>query len=681
MKTLIATGALALWSLAGIAYASSIAGNCNPVAVKTCGLPFPSDLFMDSATHHLAFDDAVIDTTIDGPVRQQQPMLGQMDPAFTPAKIFNGSTGFSAVGPVLFELPAAAASALPQDGGELVKVFDIDSGQRVGIFTRFSRPARQPQDPARASHVIEIWPRSRLEFGHRYVAVLTTGLRMKTTGSTADFARSHGMDIALGLQDASSAAEIALFNAYQESLDVLQTNAITPQQILSATFFTVRQEQEVTAPLLKMADEIATRDLHITGLKPGKPLGSPLYGLATLYGRIDLVNFRDATGGVNAPYEPIAFAAQENVEVLITAPKVDPASDIPVALWGHGVGNRKEVTTLGFVRNDALGIATVAIDHPNHGSRINNRDRRQRDYTQAGANPKDVMIMLGAQIQAAIDQVAVMAAVRNSIGAAFDEARPTLPALAHGDGSRIAYHARSYGSMIGVSAVAASHDVLGAHYLSGCGSLVNIMSSSLFWPSSSQSFPRVASGAEVTFQMAMMQHYLDIADGLNFAHYYRHPPAGREPKKVAMQYALNDGSTLNEICEAQAIVMELPLLRNVLKPVPLLPHGSDGIDGFEDGYGIYQLPYIIPNVDARLQKAAQFDARMAQLAQSQGQQPPPPFAPVLKSLLFNDYNGFKTHWNVVTPDSTKKSIDWNCEVMSIAPELCERARQAPLAEQ
>jgi len=681
MKALFMSSALALLSLTTIAEAKNIAGNCNPVAVKTCGLPFPSDLFMDVETQRLEFDDALIDTTIDGPIRQQQPMLGQMDSAFTPAKIFNGATGFSAAGPILFELAAATATVLPQDGGEFVKLFDLDSGQAVEIVPRISKAAKYPQDPARASNVIEIWPRSRFEFGHRYVAVLTSGLRKKTASGTADFTRSSGMDIALGLRPAVAAGEIALFEAYEESLAVLQNNAIAPQQILSATFFTVRQEQEVTAPLLKMADIIATRDLRISALHAGLPLGSPLYGLATLYGRIDLVNFRGADGGVHAPYEPIAFPAQENVEVLITVPKVDPASDIPVALWGHGVGNRKEVTTLGFVRNDALGIATVATDHPNHGSRIDNRDRLQRDYTRVGATPKDVMIMLGAQIQASIDQIAVMAAVRNSIGSAFDEARATLPALGHGDGSRIAYHARSYGSMIGVSAVAASHDVLGAHYLSGCGGLTNIMSSSLFWPSSSQSFPRVASGAEVTFQLAMMQHYLDIADGLNFAHYYRNPPAGREPKKVAMQYALNDGSTLNEICEAQAIVMALPLLRDVLKPVPKLPHGEEGIDGFEDGYGIYQLPYIIPNVDQRLQKAALFDQRMTALAQSQGSAPPAPFAPVLKSLLFNDYNGFRTHWNVVTRESTDRSIEWNCDVLRIPQQLCDRARQAPLAEQ
>jgi len=681
MKALLMSGALALLWLTTSAEAKTIAGNCNPVAVKTCGLPFPSDLFMDAETQRLKFDDSLIDTTIDGPIRQQQPMLAQMDPAFTPAKIFNGASGFSAAGPILFELPAASATVLPQDGGEFVKLFDLDSGQAINIVTRFSKAAKHPLDPTHASDVIEIWPRSRFEFGHRYVAVLSSALRKKATSGAENFTRSRGMDIALGLQPAVEAGDIALFEVYKESLGVLQNNAIAPQTILSATFFTVKQEQEVTAPLLKIADTIAERDLHISALRAGTPLGSSLYGLATLYGRIDLVNFRGSDGGVHAPYEPIAFPAQENVEVLVTVPKVDPASDIPVALWGHGVGNRKEVTTLGFVRNDALGIATVAIDHPNHGSRINNLDPLQRNYLDLGT-PKQIMKMLGAQVQASIDQIAVMAAVRNSIGAAFDEARATLPMLGHGDGSRIAYHARSYGSMIGVSAVAASHDVAGAHYLSGCGGLINITSSSLFWSSSKKAFPRVASGAEVTFQLAMMQHYLDIADGLNFAHYYRDPPAGREPKKVAMQYALGDGSTLNEICEAQAIVMQLPLLRDVLKPVSLLPHGEEGIDGFEDGYGIYQLPYIIPNASEQLQRAAQFDQQLAQSAQSQGK-PPPTFSLVatLMPLLYNDYNGFRTHWNVVTRDSTDKSIDWNCEVLRIPQELCERARQAPLAEQ
>jgi len=681
MKALFISGAIALLSLAAATEAKTIAGNCNPVAIKTCGLPFPSDLFMDAATQRLKFDDTLIDNTIDGPIRQQQPMLAQMDPAFTPAKIFDGASGFSAAGPILFELTAAAATVLPKDGGEFVKLFDLDSGQATDIVARFSKAAKHPQDPARASDVIEIWPRSRFEFGHRYVAVLTSALRMKTASGGADFTRSNGMDIALGLRPASTQNEIALVDAYREAVAVLQNNAITPQQILSATFFTVRQEQEVTAPLLKMADIIAERDLRITALQAGKPLDTSPYALATLYGRIDLVNFRGADGGVHAPYEPIAFPAQENVEILATVPKVDPASDIPIALWGHGVGNRKEVTTLGFVRNDALGIATVAIDHPNHGSRINNLDPLQRDYLNLGT-PKQIMKQLGAQVQASIDQIAVMAAVRNSIGTAFDEARSTVPALAHGDGSRIAYHARSYGSMIGVSAVAASHDVIGAHYLSGCGGLTNITASSLFWSSSKNNFPHAASGAEVTFQLAMMQQYLDIADGINFAHYYRNPPAGREPKKVAMQYALGDGSTLNEVCEAQAIVMQLPLLRQVLKPVPLLPHGEEGIDGFEDGYGIYQLPYIIPNAEQQLQRAAQFDQQLAQSAQNQGK-PPPTFSLVatLMPLLYNDYNGFRTHWNVVTRDSTDKSIDWNCEVLRIPQELCERARLAPLAKQ
>jgi hypothetical protein len=64
---------------------------------------------------------------------------------------------------------------------------------------------------------------------------------MKTATGTAEFTRSAGMDIALGLRHAIAAGEIALFDAYKESLTALQNNAVTPQQILSATFFTVRQ--------------------------------------------------------------------------------------------------------------------------------------------------------------------------------------------------------------------------------------------------------------------------------------------------------------------------------------------------------------------------------------------------------------------------------------------------------
>jgi hypothetical protein len=662
----------ALCASATVTNAQTIAGNCNPVAIKTCGLPFPSDLFMDQQTQRLQFDDAIIDREITGPIRQTNTLLSQMDPSFSPAKIYNGSTGFSAAGPVLFELPGAPFNKIPKDGGNIAQLFDLDTGERVDMVAELSMAARLPADPAKSSTVVSMWPRSRLEFGHRYVAVLTTALKAKSGTASAEYSRSAGMAVALGLTPPQNDADSALADAYSESVDILQLNGVDAEQVLSATFFTVRTEQEVTGPLLHMADYIQAQPLKISALKPGKPLGTTQYGLGTLYGRVDLVNFRDANGGVNAPYDPVPSTTQNNVQVLMTIPRVDAGTVMPVALWAHGVGNQKEVTRTGFDRNDSGGIISVAIDHPNHGSRYNNKIPLQQAFTKL-SGPKFITASLGVYIQASLDQVALMTAIKNNMNEALDEARPLLPGLERADTDRLVYHSLSFGSMVGVAAVAVADDIRGAFFLSGCGNLMHIFSTSLFWDTNKNSFPRDASGAEVMFQVAMMQHYIDIADGINFAQYYRNPPPGRNEKKVVMQYAIDDGNVLNEISEAQAILMDLPLMSHVYRATPWLRYGTTGgIDGYEEGYGIYQLPYLIPDAEAKLAEATTVEQQVAALMQQLGQPMNFSIVDLVYDILYNSYLRFKVHLTTGIPESMRKNRAWNCEILESSPELCVR---------
>jgi hypothetical protein len=659
-----------------IAHAEAVASNCNPVAIKTCGLPFPSDLFMDQKTQRLHFDDAIIDREITGPIRQSNTVLSQMDPSFSPAQIFNGSTGFSAAGPVLFELPVAPATKLPKDGGDFAQVYDLDTGARVDMIAELSMAASKPLDPAKASSVISMWPRSRFEFGHRYVAVLTTALKATSGTASADYVRSAGMSVALGLTAPQTNADTKLVNAYSDPLDVLQLNGIDAEQVLSATFFTVRTEQEVTGPMLHMTDYIQKQPLKISAMKPGKSLGTTPYALGTLYGRVDLVNFRDANGGVNAPYEPVPSATQNNVEVLMTIPRVDPGTVMPVALWAHGVGNQKEVTKTGFDRNDSAGIVSIAIDHPNHGARIRSSNPLLRSFTSL-SGPKMVTAVLGVYIQASLDQVSLMTAVKNNMNAALDDARPLLPGLERVDTDRLVFHSLSFGSMIGVAAVATANDVRGAFFLSGCGGLMHIYSTSLFWSGNKESFPKDASGAEVMFQIAMMQHYVDIADGLNFAQYYRDPPQGRSAKKVVMQYAIDDGNVINDISEAQAIVMDLPLMQTVHRATPWLRYGtSGGIDGYEDGYGIYQIPYLIADAEERLAKVKIAQDQLEALAEKSGKPLNFSLYDLVYSVIYNDIYRFRVHLNTGIRESMLKNRAWNCDILQLSPELCVRGIDA-----
>jgi len=656
-------------------FAATLAGSCNPVAVTTCALPFPSDLFMDQETHQLSFDDAIIDRNTSGPIRTSKTLLSQMDPSFSPSTIFNGSTGYSAAGPVLFELPAEPASTLAKDGGDMVVVYDLDSGKKIDMVTNMSMAAHSPRDKKKASNVIELWPRSRFEFGHRYVAALTMQLKAKSGSTSVNYVRSPGMDVALGIVDAQTDAEKKLFAAYAPALDVLSIAGIEPEQIFAATFFTVRTEAEVTGPLFKMAQYITAQPLKFSGLAPGEPLDTGEYALGTLYGRVDLVNFRDSSGAVLPPYEPIASSTQDNVEVLFTIPRVDAGMSTPIASWAHGVGNEKENTKTGFQRNDAAGIVSVAIDHPNHGSRIVNSISKKnlKDFASLTANPKQMMAALGVYVQASLDQVALMTAVRNNVNDAFDTVRPQMPDLAPIDINRKVYHSLSFGSMVGVAATAVSNDYLGAFFLSGCGGLMHILSSSLFWDvTNKNAFPKDATGAEVMFQVAMMQQYVDIADGLNFAQYYRNPPPGYTQKRVVMQYAIDDGNVINEISEAQAIVMDLPLLKNVYRATPWLRAGSEGIDDYEDGYGIYQLPYIVPDAEEVLANAASTQQELEALAAQNGKTLSFSLVDFLSTLIYSDYNRFLVHLTTAIPESTLKNRAWNCQILSMPENLCTR---------
>jgi hypothetical protein len=125
-----------------------------------------------------------------------------------------------------------------------------------------------------------------------------------------------------------------------------------------------------------------------------------------------------------------------------------------------------------------------------------------------------------------------------------------------------------------------------------------------------------------SFPPTISVNIVDIAcHGLNFAQYYRNPPPGRSPKQVVMQYAIDDGNVLNEISEAQAIVMDLPLLKKVYRATPWLRYGkSGGIDGFEQGYGIYQLPYLVTDAEQKLAQAEIAQQKLVELYKQSGKE-------------------------------------------------------------
>lgn len=702
-------------SFTGILLASSLAwaagispaSTCNPLAVETCGLPFPSDVFRNT-TGRYNFADSIIDRRTSGVVRTLLPARTQFPASFQPARIFNDSTGFSALGPILFELNDWPLTDIPSDGEGYMHVYNLRTGERVPMVVSLSEAAQPQRDFRESRPVIIGWPRSRLEFGEKYIAVLyKAGLNSGYYSSTGVelFTPSEGVQKAL-----SGNAGWMLNYVYGTPLNALDRIGVDRSDVLSFTWFTVRKESEVVDPMVKMIGAALAYPNYIRNLKVTSPLGDPDDGLVTLKGDISLVNFRSPDGGVYPPYDYIPDPSRRVTDFVLTLPKWDRSEPIPISVWGHGLGNFKELTRSGYIMGDRLGMATIAIDHPNHGTRVTNFDSLKEPHISlAVTSPLTIMHLLGMFVQATVDHNVVISSAKYSLPDILahweNSDYPNVPAL---DGSRVMFDGMSLGAMLGVAIGATAPELDGTYLVNGAGGMMQIFSESTFWDDfTSNVIPQNMSGAELTFVLAMMQHYVDIADGHNFAHWYRNPPAGRSPRPVGMHYSLGDGSMTNESTRAFAEIADLPLLKEVIEPEANLRFGAEGRDDFENGYGLVQSGFGLAVADETLNALKEFDigntlgldnvSVLGGLLGIDGNLPEGlPFRDYLTNLVGeNDatsidkivdavYKGeaddFLTHFNRGSVAAVQRSIAWRCEVLVLSADRCTHAMQMAVSD-
>lgn len=690
--------AMMLW-LPGLVSAAgiSVASTCNPVAQKACALPFPSDLFRN-LTGTYNYSDNILDRDIGGVTRQYLTIKSQYPESFRPSRIINNSDGFSALGPVLFELPAFPAHDIPADGDGHLLVIDMETDARIPMVVSLSRAAQPKRDFREARPVIIGWPRSRFEFGHQYMAVLLKQPFDQGIGNTTTFVPSIGMQRVL-----EGRAGLIVNNAYSNALQVLDRNGIVRNDVLALTWFTVRSEEAVTTPLRTMVQKALERGSIMTGLRKVDTLGDAEWEAATLKGDLSLVNFRSADGGVYPPYDRIIDNQRERVEFVLTLPKWNDPAPVPVSIWGHGLGNFKELTRSGYRMGDRLGMATLAIDHPNHGSRVIEAGLKELPIAAAVQSPLTIMQLLGMFVQGTVDQAVVAKHARDALPQAVANLSSSIlaekPLI---DGSRVMFDGMSLGAMVGTAVGVVAPDLDGAYLVNGAGSLMHVLTESTFWDDmTSHVVPMDANGAELTFIVAMMQHYLDIADGNNFAHYYRQPPPGQDARPLGMHYSLGDGSMPNAATRATAELADLPLLKEIIEPEPYLRAGDVGLDHFEDGYGLVQSGYGLEQAEQIKEQIKQFDPeRLLGLDQSGllgelnqldlgdgilgdlgnellenlgSASELESFDALIEEIYQGDLEDFLTHFNRGTVEAVQKSIRWRCELFQLSQSRCDMA--------
>jgi hypothetical protein len=520
---------------------------CNPVRVQSCALPYPSDLFAvtDPASPtgiRLHVDDAILSPEV----------LAQIPPAMHPSAIFDGQDGFSAAGPILFELDAPPdPTTLPADGGDAVVVFDRTTGERVDVMAEFDTQALKAPTPG---HVVRVWPRTRFEFGGKYVAALTTGLRR--FDATA-YERSAGFAAAV------SGADPALGAHYRPIMSFLAARGLPAESVVSAVDFTVRSEASATEPLRRMAAKAYAAPHPVRELKVIGPILPGMGAIVT--GQVQLTDFRGDDGGID--WSPAAPGRPLWTDFILTIPAQARHTPAPVAIYGHGLTVSKETLLAVAFTNAKHGVATIAIDQPNHGKRA---------WTEGGplrpdggvASLANLPRLIAIVVQSSIDMVSVLRAVETSL--ADIDVVPWLPrkngaAVAADrrgdlDPSRIVYEGTSMGGVLGSAFSAIAPGLDGSLLQVGGVGIMHILTSSSVWDNIGldQVMPEGATGAELAVAVAGIQHVMDPGDGINFAHFYRHPPPGLAARPVLLLYGAGDTIVPNFASEALTDIAGLP---------------------------------------------------------------------------------------------------------------------------
>ncbi|MFN8035305.1 MAG: hypothetical protein U0V73_05170 [Acidimicrobiia bacterium] len=538
---------------------------CNPVGETTCALPFPSNHWTrPDATSATGLRLNVPDSLVSGSV------LAELPASLRASAVFNASDGFSAAGPIVFELgKPVRAGSLPVDGGNAFVVYDLDTGARVPIRALVDVEAGLR---GAGGTIVRAYPRSRFPWGHHLVGAVTTWLQ---DSAGAPETPSPGMR---ALLRASS----------RPTVDFLNAHGIGSDSLVSVTDFTVRTEADATAATAAKMQTALAQDHPVRNLsvQPNLLYGPDVSRVVT--GQVLVTDFRDAAGEMDR--SATATGHPEWVDFMLTIPKQAPASGAPVVVYGHGIGIFKETSIIVDNMNARHGAATLAIDQPNHGSRA----AREGGFVFDLTKPAQAGRLFAMVSQSSLDQASVVKAVETSL-ADLDTETPVLfgnPAPADGvpdlDPSRIYYEGTSLGGVLGSTGVSLLPQYQGAMFqVTGAG-ITNDLADTLFWHFGFNAtgtgfrgvIPKSATAGEAAFLVAATQQVIDQGDAVNYVDRLH-----AKGLPVLIPYALDDGTVNNRTTEAFAELARLPILGNVRRPLPFLPASSNIPDN-----GIVQLP-------------------------------------------------------------------------------------------
>ena len=500
----------------------------------SCALPFPSDRWQ------------IADPSTTTGVRLQIPpnsiapeVLAQLGPRDEAQEALIGADGFSPLTPVVFQLPdSLAASAVPADGGEVVQVFDVTTGQRVPVRVEVSSYLA---DERGAHNIVLAWPRTMFAYGHRFFAGVRRGV-IAADGAPA--AASGSMATA---SEATRAAASAV------------NSAVPWSDYLSATSFAVRSEQSIVGDVDRLAALVRAADHPLRNITVQPPL---IGGAASVTGQVRLTDFRDPNGVISRDGSAVGHDLW--VDFLAVLPDHSAtAAGAPVVMYGHGITVNKETMLVVAGQNAAKGLATIGIDVPNHGSRVN-----EGGYIIDLAYPALLGRVESLLLQGELDQLSLLMAIKRHLG--------DLDVLPHnwatgtgGDGladldtSHVLYEGTSLGGVLGATFLALAPEVEGAFLQVPGSGIMDTLFHSLVWEMFKGIVPVGAPYGETHVLTFFAQSLLDRSDNTFYLDRLR-----QRRLPIYLSYAVDDGIVPNSSTERMISLLDLPMVGAKVGPLP-----------------------------------------------------------------------------------------------------------------
>lgn len=528
-----------------------------PAAVRSCALPYPSDQLTvaDPTTptgRRLSLPHDLIPAAA-------QDALG---PGAKLADVQHGADGFSAVGPVIFELDRSVdPGSLPGDGGDVVRAFDVATGEPVSMRVELSFDALLRGG---AGTIVMAWPMTRWEPGHTYVARLADGL----TSPTGPPGRPSGMDGPVGSFISSVRADLARIEGDRWSNTV------------AATRFTVRSVESATADLDAMVATARRTDHPVRNLSTVPPIFVSS-GSALVSGEVLLTDFRDENGVARPQH-----AAKTWAPFLMALPAKAAGPDgAPVVVYGHGLMATKETLLVVAETNAARGFATIGIDVPNHGARQDGQGGFLLDITKAETLGR----LASMPLQGEVDTVSLVEAITTHMSeldlAGSGPAGWMAPdGVADLDTSRVFYQGSSMGGVLGASSAAHLDELQGAYMQVPGSGIVDILYHSVLWPLFAGIIPSGLGAGDSAALQGVATLLLDRADNSYLLDRLR----GAD-RPVFVQYGVGDWVVPNDHTQRLADLADLPLVGPEIAPLRVDLRRIDGDAIPADGRGIAQV--------------------------------------------------------------------------------------------